>query len=249
MLNGLAAPEYHKPGAPTIESFETEGLVLEDVSIVQALCEAETNSITNLLPPALHPTLPGVICWLAYQCPSSPWGPFQMVQTRIECRSANRPRALLLSAMIDNAEAGNTLSSRWGYRVHEADIHFRCSYAATEIRVQQADEEIFSLELQEPVMLPPEAVQFVSGMHPALTPNGYRLIQCDVNHDLNRSERAGSISAEFSGSAWGAPELEPQHIISAAIGRGTITLSSLRYAFEPGEFGLGGGELVSHSRR
>ena len=96
-------------------------------------------------------------------------------------------------------------------------------------------------------MLPLEAVQFVSGMHPALTANGYRLIQSDAKHQLSRSERAASVSVEFAGDAWGVPGLEPQHIISAAICLGTVTLRSLRYAFRPAELGFVGGETLSRS--
>ena len=245
MLSGQSDPEAHAAGAPAIETVSAESVNLQEVEIVQVLCEASTGSITALLPPALHPTIPGIVGWLAYQCPNPPWGPFRMVQTRIQCRSGNRPRAFLLSAMIDNADAGRALSAGWGYRLHPAEIFFRRSYASTEISVRQAENEILSLNLQEPRMLAPEAPQFVSGMPPTLMPSGYRLLQCDVRHVLSRAERATSVEVDFSGDSWGSSRVTPLHIVSGAIGVGEITFSSPRYAYRPQEFGLAGTESVA----
>ncbi|MFP6639131.1 MAG: acetoacetate decarboxylase family protein [Myxococcota bacterium] len=245
MLSGSADPEAHLAGAPTLDSVGSEPVTLREVEIVQVMCEAATAPITQLLPPALHPTIPGVVSWLAYRCPESPWGPFQMVQTRIQCRCGNRPRAFLLGGMIDSADAASALSAGWGYRLREAEIFFRRSYASTEISVHQGETEILSLELSEPALLPVEATQFVSGMHPAMVPDGsYRLIQCDARHTLTRAERATSVDLDFSSEAWGSSLVTPLHIISGTIGVGEVTLTAPRYAYRPGEFGLVGAESL-----
>ena len=59
---------------------------------------------------------------------ASPWGPFAMAQTRIECRSGVRPRGFLIAAVVDNAAAAAALSSRWGFRVMPGEVRLRRFY-------------------------------------------------------------------------------------------------------------------------
>ena len=69
-----------------------------------------------------------MVAWLVYDCPESPWGPFRLAQTRIECRSGTRPRGLLVSAICNNPVAGRALAEGWGYRWEPGEIDFRRGY-------------------------------------------------------------------------------------------------------------------------
>jgi hypothetical protein len=103
---------------------------------------------------------------------------------------------------------------------------------------------ILDLMLRDPMLLPADAMQFVSSLHPAHTPNGFRLVQVDPVHQLDRAERGEPIVNEFDAAAWGVPGLEPHYPISAACGSGTLTLSKLRFLCRPGELAFTGTETV-----
>jgi len=245
MLVGLADPAARRTGAPRMPDLATAPVTLEGVSVLQVLCEV-ANDTAELLPPALHPTLPGVVTWLVYDCPDSPWGSFRLAQTRIECRSGTRPRGLLVSGVIDNDAAREALGPRWGYRLVPGSVDFRRGYDGVEAVVYGAGREpVLALELREPVLLPPDVVQFVASVHPAETPRGYRLVQVDPRHDVHRAERGHPEVSLFDGEAWGEPEIAPSHPISAAVCLADVTLPKLRFVCRPGEMAFTGTEPIT----
>jgi hypothetical protein len=244
MLSGRAKPESLAAGAPTIARFDAPPVVLHDVEVVQVLYEIKTDPVTDMLPPGLHPTLPGIVSWLAYACGDSPWGAFRLVQTRIECRSGNRPRALLVSGVCDNEAVRAALATGFGFRLQAGGIDLRRGYDGADLRVREADREILSLELRDPTLLPAGVVQFVSGMHPAHTPNGFRLAQVDVDHETTRSERARPRLRSFDAGAWGDLRIEPLYPVAGAICLAEVTVQALRFVCKPEVISFMGTEKV-----
>jgi len=244
MLVGTADAEARAAGAPTMPALDTKAVTLTDVDVLQIVCEIKSAVACDLLPPALHPTVPGVISWLVYRCPESPWGPFSLAQSRIECRSGTRPRGLLLSGVIDNAAAAGALTERWGFTLQTGEIDLRIGYDGIDAVVFQDDRAILELGLRDPVLLPPDVMQFVSSLHPAHTPRGYRLVQIDPVHALGRAERGDPSVDRFDAAAWGDERIEPHYVISGAIGRGDMTLPKLRFLCRPGEIAFTGTETI-----
>ena len=92
MLRGTASVTNFERGAPTLKDFDSEALVLPGASVLQVLYEIDSDDICEMMPPALHPTLPPVVSWSFYCFPETPWGEVNLAQTRLECRSGLRPR-------------------------------------------------------------------------------------------------------------------------------------------------------------
>lgn len=244
MLSGTADPAALAEGAPSLARFDASAVTLTDVEWLQVLYEIKGDVAGTLLPPGLHPTVPGIVTWLAWSCADSPWGPFRLVQTRIECRSGNRPRAMLVSGVCDDAEAADALARDFGLRLRPGEIELRRGYDGADLRVRADGRTILDLELRDPVLLPAEVVQFVSGMHPANTPRGFRLVQCDLEHALTRSERTTPRLRAFDGGAWGSDLIDPRHAVSSAVGMGEVTIPPLRFVCKADELAFTGTEKV-----
>ncbi len=245
MIVGSAEPEALRPGAPVMHDFGSEPLSLAGASVLQLLCEV-SGGTQALLPPALHPTLPGVVAWQVYDFPTSPWGPFRMAQTRIQCRSGTRPRGLLVSGVVTSAAAGEALTARWGFRLAPGEIDFLRGYDRVHASVRSPEgDALLAVGLQDPVMLPPGAVQFVSGVHPADTPSGFRLVQVDALHEVHRAERGDPVIDYFDAGAWGEDRMVPTYPISASICTADVTLRRLRFVCRPGEMSFTGTETVA----
>ncbi len=245
MLSGLADPGAREAGAPSLPNLGTEAVTLEGASVLQVLCEV-ANDNAELLPPALHPTLPGIVTWLVYAVPDSPWGAFRLAQTRIECRSGTRPRGFLISGVIDNDTARQALETRWGYLLTSGQIDFRRGYDGVDVGVRsRAGESILALGLREPMRLPPEVVQFVSSIHPAHTPRGYRLVQVDPRHSVQRAERGDPVIELFDAEAWGEARIQPVYPISASLCLVDVALPRLRFLCRPGEIAFTGTESIA----
>jgi len=245
MLSGVADPAAREVGAPRLTDLATEEVILEGASVLQVLYEV-ANDNAELLPPALHPTLPGIVNWAVYDVPDSPWGAFRLAQTRIECRSGTRPRGFLISGVIDNDNAREALETRWGYGLASGQIDFRRGYDGVDVSVRtRAGEPCLALGLREPVRLPPEVVQFVSSLHPAQTPRGYRLLQVDPRHNVHRAERGDPRVELFDAEAWGEARIEPVYPVSACICLADVVLPRLRFLCRPGEIAFTGTEPIA----
>ncbi len=105
MLVGTADPARFEKEAPTLARFDARALELRDCVFVQVLSEIDAAGMCAMLPPALHPTLPPVVGWSAFEVPDSEWGAFRFAQLRIECRSGLRPRGLLVGCVVDSEAA------------------------------------------------------------------------------------------------------------------------------------------------
>jgi hypothetical protein len=245
MLVGVSDPEARRPRAPAMPSFAAEAVRLEGASVLQVLCEV-SGGTAELLPPALHPTQPGVVAWQVLDCPHSPWGTFRLAQTRIECRSGTRPRGFLVSGVSDNEEARQALERGWGYALSPGEIGFRRGYDGVEIKVSsRTGDPMLWIGLREPVLLPPDVVQFVSSVHPAETPLGFRLVQVDPRFEVQRAERGEPRVDLFDGDAWGDERIRPAWPISAAICLAHVTLPPVRFVCRPDELAFTGTEAVS----
>src|SRR5205085_5505372 len=100
-------------------------LRIDGVEILQVLYEISAPDVEALVPPALNPTIPPVVAFLAYRAEASRFGPFSLVQTRLTARAGVRPRALLVSARCDNPVAAEALAGTRGFRIQPAEIRLR----------------------------------------------------------------------------------------------------------------------------
>ena len=57
-INGNADPAQLTQYAPTMAALDTEALTLPDVKVLQVIYEIDDAVMAELLPPALHPTIP-----------------------------------------------------------------------------------------------------------------------------------------------------------------------------------------------
>jgi hypothetical protein len=244
MLSGRAKPETIGRRAPSIADFAAAEVTLEGVETLQVLCEFESGLAEELLPPALHPTIPGVVGFMVQRIASSPWGAFAMAQMRIECRSGVRPRGFLVSAVVDNAAAATALASSWGFRVVPGEVRLRRFYDAVSAEVTIDGDEALSLGLRDPEPLSAADVQYVANMNLAKTPNGLRLIQVDPAFVVERAERGEPIVKAFDADRWGAGELDPAYPISASLTSGAMTLPRLRFVCRPDVWAFDGTERV-----
>jgi hypothetical protein len=244
MLTGRADIEVLASGAATLDRLDTEAVEFPNAEVLQVLCEIESGDIESLFPPALHPTLPGLVSWQLMHCPESPWGPFRLANTRIQCRSGVRPRAFVLSGRIDNEAARDALSSGWGYPLLMGEIEFRHGYDSVEAAVFEDDLSLLEIGLRNPEPLDAGDVQYVSDCHIAHTPRGIRLVQVDPIIEATRAERGAPEVHHFEALEWGEEGVVPNYPVSASIVSAHITVPQLRYLCLPNQLAFTGTEVL-----
>lgn len=245
MLVGTADPSAFEKDAPTLARFDGAGLELRDCVFLQALTEIEAEPMCAMLPPALHPSLPPVVGFSAFDVPDSEWGPFRLAELRIECRSGLRPRGLLVGAVVDTEAARRGLTERFGFRTLAGEVELARAYDATRLRVVRNGSVWLSLAIRAPQRLGETDTQFVSSLHPARTPSGFRLVQVDVEHAVHRAER-GPIEIEvFDAASWGEARIRPSYPLPGVVGRADVSIRPVRYVCRADVLAFEGTESVA----
>lgn len=244
MLVGTADPARFEKDAPEMTDFDPRSLDLVDCVFVQALWELEAEPMCAMLPPALHPTLPPVASFGAYEVASSEWGAFRWAQLRIECRSGLRPRGLLVGAVVDNEAARRALGARFGLRAVAGEVSIARAYDATRVSVAAGGQSRLDLALREPARLGSTDTQFVSSLHPAKTPRGFRLVQVDLEHAVTRAERSRAEITAFDAAAWGEPAIRPTLALPAVVGRADVSIRPVRFVCRADVLAFEGTESV-----
>lgn len=244
MLSGTADVQALARRAPTMGGLAAAPVQFGDVDVLQVMYEIDSAPRQSLLPPALHPTDPPLVNWLVYRCAASPWGPFALAQTRVECRSGLRLRAFLLSAVTDNAAAAAALQADWGFTVRTGRVALQRYYDRVNARVLIGDAVALELAVDDPLPLNAGDIQYVPNLNLAHTPKGLRLVQVEPRHRITRAERATPRVAHFTGHAWDAAAVRPVHPVSASLARAEITLPALRFLCRPEVWAFDGTETV-----
>jgi len=222
--------------APTVTMSDRE-LHVDDVDILQVLYEIGFADLESLLPPALNPTIPPVITFLAYRARESAFGPFSLVQLRLSARAGVRPRAFLVSAFCDNPAATEELSTFWGYRIHPGGIQLRRFHDRVECSVVVDRRPILEVALVDPQPITGHDVQYPPGMHLARVEDAQgvrpRLVQVDTEYEFRRADRGRPELLTFSPEAWGNDRLVPTEPVSASFAACTVDIGALRYVCNP----------------
>ncbi len=251
MLVGTADPKRFEKDAPTITAFAGESLELRDCIFLQALCEVESGPMCEMLPPALHPTLPPVVGWSAFEASDSEWGAFRLAQLRIECRSGLRPRGLLVGCVVDAGDSGDSeraaraLAARFGFRCVVGEVQLARAYDETRLRVARGGRSFVDLVLRKPERIGETDTQFVSSLHPAQTPHGFRLVQVDIEYAVKRAERGRLEIAAFDAAAWGEDRVRPTLALPGVVGRADVSIRPIRFVCRADILAFQGTESVA----
>ena len=244
MLSGTKSVGSLEADAPVMADLDTELSVLEDVLILKVLHEISADAFTDVLPPGLHPTIPPLVTWMVWQVGSSEFGAFSLAQLRVECRSGARPRAMLVSSIVDSTNPADALAARWGFRTRVGEVAVDRSYDRAGVQVSLGGEVVLDFSAVDPVPLRPSDLQWMSSMHPAQTPRGFRLVQVDPTYEVARAERARPLLKVFDADAWGEPAIVPTNPVAATISSATITLPKIRFLCAPDQLAFMGTEVI-----
>lgn len=235
--------------APTVTLSDREEHI-DDVDILQVLYEIGFADLESLVPPALNPTIPPVVSFLAYSAKESPYGPFSLVQVRLTARSGVRPRAFLISARCDNPEVSAILAESWGFRIVPGDITLRRYHDRVECRVVDGRDTILDLALVNPEPISGADIQYPPGMHLARVQDDEgirpRIVQVDTEYEFRRADRGRPELKSFDPAAWGNERLVPVEPVSASFAACNMTITSVRYVCNPDIPASEGTEKVGH---
>ena len=245
MLRGTADIEALAAGVATIPFFLAEPVVFDSVYCLQCTAEMGNEAREAVLPPSLHPTVPPAVSVQGWEICGSPWGDFQMVLTRVYCRSGARARGFTVSAFISTDDAAEGMARTFGYPAQVAHIHFRHGYDGADLVLSVHGEEAIRINATDPEPMGPDDVQYTSTLNLAQTPNGLRLVQVETHHQTGRVDRLTARMPVFRGDLLGNPLLHARQVVSGSLTQGSVEYPVVRFVCRPDELAFTGTEPVS----
>jgi len=223
--------------APLVLEPNTEPWELLGAGHLQLMFEIDDSHMVDLLPPALHPTIPPTLLINVLHAPKSSVGQFTLAEVRIGCRSGGRPRAFLAQAYCDSAAAVAELRTRWGYPVTQAEVVLDPQHHQVLARVTLHGKVLLDCALKGPEAINGADIQYLPNMNLArMMRNGaeaVRLLQVDADYAILKADRGRPTATVFVPEAWAVGGATPQWPVSASYATGTVTLPRVRYLANP----------------
>jgi Acetoacetate decarboxylase (ADC) len=227
--------ELDTSDVPTLASFNSATLKVENVSIHYCLLEIPVAQAIAMLPSGLHPCIPGMIAALHYQCPDSELGAFDLVTTAVLCRSAAKHRMMTLSAFTNSARAQTFFREGWGYQPKLADVKLAAHYDRVSSIVAVSDRVILDVQTADPISLigPGASVRYAQTLNLAQTPLGLKLIQVDGSYDFKQSARGVPKLNIYEGAMLGDRHPKPSYPVCGTLVRADVVFGAVRYVADP----------------
>ena len=223
--------------APRLASLRTAPETLPRVEILHLMYEIDDRAMQELLPQALHPSIPPTATFVFWRCREGPLGAFTLAQVRIGSRAGLRPRGFLVGSYCDSATAADALRGRWGFNCRPGDVRLRRYYDRATGTVAADGRSILDVTLIDPVPISGVEVFYQDNMNLALAsadgPERPWLVQVDPEYTFYRTERGRPLVERFVQEAWSTEGLRPVHPVSASYAVCDLTLPRIRYIVDP----------------
>ena len=148
-----------------MSNLDTDAITLPDVKVLQVIYEIDDSVMAELLPPALHPTIPPTMHVIGLRADDGPLGAFTLATVRVGCRAAVRPRGLPTRAVCTGGEAATALRERWGFPITIGEPILRERYDRQSIEVNDGNVTVLSAQLIDPVPIGNWDLLYTAGMH------------------------------------------------------------------------------------
>jgi hypothetical protein len=226
-----------RAAVPLVTDLHGEPLVVPSADVLIATFEIDDARLLDLLPKAVHPTIPPMATFVVWQCHDGPFGPFSLAQVRVSCRAGFRSRGYLLGCFCDSEKASAALAAQWGFNAQPGSITLDRYFDAAIATVDAGGEQVLRVSLVDPVILSSAELEISANFNLARVKGAegenLRLVQVEPEYGIERPDRGKPRLDTFVASAWSAEGLEPNFPVSSVFFRGEVRLPRVRYLIDP----------------
>lgn len=230
-LAGTGSAELLSQFAPVVDLNTPDDVAFGDVDITFCLTELSVDDVLKVLPPALHPSIPGMAGFMHMHVPGGPYGPFDLVLVGLLSRSGIKSRLLTTAAFVDGEAAAEPLSRIWGFPVRAAAIKLRINYDRVRSTVEIDNRLVLDFEVEHPISLTGAggSVRYPQPFNVALRGNTMQFIQVDASYGFERVARGKPRISRCEPSLIGGLQVEHCFPVTGTVARAKAVFHPLRF--------------------
>jgi len=217
---------------PVVRELATEAWE-SDTRVLNFSYELDDSHHLDLLPPALHPSIPLWGNLMFREHATSPVGPFVLAELRAIGRAGIHPGGYTFGAFATTDAAVAFLRDHYGWPVRRGDVRIDRRHDAIvgSVRVDGRTVAEAALERAEPIA--PSDVLYHVSFHLARVGEDVRLVQVEPRYTPASAERGTPRVRAFEPDAFGEPRVKLVNPLPATAMSGQVELRRVRWLIDP----------------
>jgi hypothetical protein len=230
---GTLDVEALRTRAPVATALADESWQSEDCRVLNLSYELDDRCALDLLPPALHPTVPLYATLMLRAHPTSPVGPFRLAEVRVMARAGIHPGGYTVGAFADTRAAVDFLRGAYGCPARLGEVAIERRHYATLGSVHCDGTPVLDVALEHAEPIGPGDFMYAVSFHLALVDSDLRLVQAEPVYTPTAAERGTPRVRTFDPAAFGEPRLKLTAPLPGTFMTGTVELRRVRWLIDP----------------
>lgn len=230
---GTLDVEALRPRVPVADSLADESWQSEDTRVLNLGYELDDTHDLDLLPPALHPTVPLYATLMLREHKTSPAGPFRLAEVRVMARAGIHPGGFTVGAFADTPSAVDYLRTTYGWPVRLGEVALESRHYAKLGTVRCEGTTVLELALERCEPIGPTDFMYAPSFHLARVGDDLRLVQTEPVYTPTAAERGTPRIQAFDPAAFGEPRLKLTNPLPGTYMTGTVELRRVRWLIDP----------------
>ena len=232
-LFGTRDVDAERSELPVVTALASEGWESEDAEVLNLTYEFDDTRYQELLPPALHPTIPvyGAIMLRAHD--TSPVGPFNMAELRVMGRAGVHQGGYVLGGFASTPEAVELLRDSYGWPGQLGEVRIERRHYATLATVRSDGRAVLDAAMEHSEPTTSDAIVYQVSFHLAQVDSELRLVQAEPHYTPKEAERGTPRVNVFDAAAFCDDRIKLTNPLPATYMRGSVELRPVRWIMDP----------------
>ena len=218
---------------PVTRILADEDWETDDARALTLSYEVDDTRRLELLPPALHPSIPLYAHLVVRTHGSSPAGAFNLAELRLMSRAGAHYGGYTTGAFASTPEAVEFLREHYGWAARLGEISLVQRYHGAEATVRAGGRTVLEMSIAHPQPITADDLLVTAGFHLARVGSDLRLIQSEPSYTIKTVQRGKPQVTTIDTEAFGDGRVKLVTPIVATYLQGGFALGRVRYLMDP----------------
>ncbi len=204
-----------------------------DARVLSFNYEIDDTHHLELIPPALHPSIPVYANLMLREHATSPVGPFALAELRVIARAGVHPGGFTLGAFATTEAAVAFLRESYGWPVRLGLVRIDRLHHAIIGRVRADSRSVLEAELEHAEPIGSSDALYPPSFHLAEVGGKTGIVQVEPRHTVASAERGKPRVRVFDAEAFGDARIKLASPLPATFATGKVELRRVRWLMDP----------------